>query len=59
MQPHSTSPDPLTPGQATPHEPWYKYGVLFLFFEMAVAIAVCGYSLYLTFHGQGGFPGKT
>ena len=41
-----------------PHEPWYKYGVMFLFFEMAVAMAVCGYSLYLTFHGLGGFPGK-
>ncbi len=40
------------------HEPWYKYGVMFLFFEMAVAIAVCGYSLYLTFNGLGGFPGK-
>lgn len=40
------------------HEPWYKYGVMFLFFEMAVAVAVCGYSLYLTFHGLGGFPGK-
>jgi hypothetical protein len=25
---------------------------------MAVAVAVCGYSLYLTFHGLGGFPGK-
>lgn len=41
-----------------PHGPWYKYGVMFLFVEMAVAIAVCGYSLYLTFHGLGGFPGK-
>lgn len=37
----------------SPPEPWYKYGVMFLFFEMAVAIAVCGYSLYLTFHGLG------
>ncbi len=44
--------------EGAPHEPWYKYGVLFLFFEMALAIAVCGYSLYLTFHGLGGFPGK-
>lgn len=39
-------------------EPWYKYGVVCLFIEMAIAIAVCGYSLYLTFHGIGGFPGK-
>ena len=44
--------------ESVPHEPWYKYGVMFLFFEMAVAVAVCGYSLYLTFHGLGGFPGK-
>lgn len=42
----------------TPHEPWYKYGVAVLFLEMAISIAVCGYSLYLTFHGLGGFPGK-
>ncbi len=41
-----------------PHEPWYKYGVAFLLIEMAFAIAVCGYSLYMTFHGYGGFPGK-
>jgi len=27
-------------------------------FEMALAIAVSGYSLYMTFHGLGGFPGK-
>jgi hypothetical protein len=51
---HTT--DPSIP--ATPHEPWYKYGVAILFFEMAAAIAVCGYSLYMTFHGIGGFPGK-
>ena len=44
--------------ESVPHEPWYKYGVMFLFFEMAVAVAVHGYSLYLTFHGLGGFPGK-
>jgi len=25
---------------------------------MALAIAVSGYSLYMTFHGLGGFPGK-
>jgi len=25
---------------------------------MAVAIAVSGYSLYMTFNGLGGFPGK-
>lgn len=40
------------------HEPWYKYGVAVLLIEMAIAIAVSGYSLYLTFHGLGGFPGK-
>ena len=41
-----------------PHEPWYKYGVAVLLIEMAIAIAVSGYSLYMTFHGRGGFPGK-
>lgn len=40
------------------YEPWYKYGVAFLVLEIAIAVAVCGYSLFLTFHGLGGFPGK-
>jgi hypothetical protein len=40
------------------HEPWYKYGVAALFLEMLIAIAVSAYSLYITFHGTGGFPGK-
>lgn len=39
-------------------DPWYKYGVAVLFFEMAIAVAVSAYSLYMTFHGLGGFPGK-
>ena len=41
-----------------PHEPWYKYGIAVLLFEIAVAIAVSGYSLYMTVDGLGGFPGK-
>lgn len=44
--------------RVAPHAPWYKYGVAVLLFEMAVAIAVSGYSLYMTFNGLGGFPGK-
>ena len=40
------------------HEPWYKYGVAVLFLEMVIAISVSGYSLYMTFNGLGGFPGK-
>jgi hypothetical protein len=44
--------------EAVPHEPWYKYGVAALLLEMVIAIGVCGYSLFLTFHGLGGFPGK-
>ncbi|MDE2014796.1 MAG: hypothetical protein KGJ75_17910 [Alphaproteobacteria bacterium] len=40
------------------HQPWYKYGVAVLVLEMAIAIAVSAYSLYMTFHGLGGFPGK-
>jgi hypothetical protein len=40
------------------HEPWYKYGIAVLVSEMAIAIAVSAYSLYMTFNGLGGFPGK-
>ena len=40
------------------HEPWYKYGVAALVAEMAIAVMVSGYSLHMTFHGLGGFPGK-
>jgi hypothetical protein len=40
------------------HEPWYKYGVALLTLEMVIAIIVSAYSLYMTFHGLGGFPGK-
>lgn len=39
------------------HEPWYKYGVAILCLEMVIAMAVCAYSLYMTFHGLDGFPG--
>ena len=42
----------------TTQEPWYKYGVAVLLLEMAIAIAVSGYSLIMTFQGLGGFPGK-
>ena len=37
---------------------WYRYGVLFLYLEMVIAIAVSVYSLYMAFTGKGGFPGK-
>ena len=40
------------------HETWYKYGVAVLLVEMAIAVGVSSYSLYMTFHGLGGFPGK-
>ena len=43
---------------SVPREPWYQYGVAVLLLEMLIAVAVCGYSLYMTFHGLGGFPGK-
>lgn len=42
----------------TAHEPWYKYGVTVLILEMLIAIGVSAYSLFMTFHGLGGFPGK-
>lgn len=44
--------------QAPPHDPWYKYGVAVLIFEMAIAVVVSAWSLFMTFHGRGGFPGK-
>ncbi|MEE9583849.1 MAG: hypothetical protein V3W51_00055 [Candidatus Brocadiales bacterium] len=40
------------------YEPWYKYGVMFLYLEMFIAIVVSIYSLYMAFTGTGGFPGK-
>lgn len=40
------------------YEPWYKWGVLFLYLEMAIAVGVSIYSLYMAFTGMGGFPGK-
>jgi hypothetical protein len=49
---HSTTP------VATQREPWHKYGIAILCLEMLIAIVVCAYCLYLTFHGLGGFPGK-
>jgi hypothetical protein len=60
---HPTTPEVLamaaTPSNMpTQHEPWYKYGVATLALEMAIAIAVSCYSLYMTFNGLGGFPGK-
>jgi hypothetical protein len=39
-------------------ETWYKWGVLFLYLEMGIAIAVTIYSLIMAFTGSGGFPGK-
>lgn len=47
-----------TGASVLPHETWYKYGVAVLLLEMLIAIGVSGYSLYMTFHGMGGFPGK-
>jgi hypothetical protein len=46
------------PTKPVSYEPWYKYGIAVLLIEMAIAIVVSGYSLYMTFHGLGGFPGK-
>lgn len=46
-----------TNSAAAQHEPWYKYGVAILCLEMLIAIVVSAYSLYMTFHGLGGFPG--
>jgi len=40
------------------YEPWYKWGVAFLYLEMFIAIGVSIFSLYMAFTGKGGFPGK-
>ncbi len=50
-----TATSSKTPGQ---RESWFKYGVATLVLEMAIAIGVSAYSLYMTFNGLGGFPGK-
>ncbi len=34
------------------YEPWYKYGIMFLFLEAAIAIGVTIYSLSMGFSGQ-------
>ncbi len=34
------------------YEPWYKYGVAFLFFEAGLAVAVSIYALSMAFSGQ-------
>ncbi|HKO12172.1 MAG TPA: hypothetical protein VJV22_09395 [Acidobacteriaceae bacterium] len=47
-----------TSGAPVVHDSWYRYGVGVLLLEMGIAIAVSAYSLYMTFHGLGGFPGK-
>ncbi len=49
---------PTTSDTQEPYEPWYKYGVAVLSLEMVIAVAVSAYSLFMTFHGLGGFPGK-
>lgn len=48
----------LLPSPQDDFEPWYKYGVALLSLEMVIAVAVSAYSLFMTFHGLGGFPGK-
>ena len=34
------------------YEPWYRYGIMFLFLEAAIAIGVTIYSLSMGFSGQ-------
>lgn len=51
--------NPTNPSSETVHhDSWYKYGVAVMLAEMLFAVAVCAYSLYMTFHGLGGLPGK-
>ncbi len=46
MSGHTTPPDDYE------YEPWYKYGVAFLFFEAGLAVAVSIYALSMAFSGQ-------
>ncbi|GEM_PF-2798877 len=39
-------------GDSYEYEPWYKYGVAFLFFEASIAIGVSIYALSMAFSGQ-------
>lgn len=41
------------PKEPVRYESWYKYGVAFRIFEMAIAIAVGGYALAMTFGSFG------
>lgn len=34
------------------YEPWYKYGIYFLFFEAAIAVGVSIYSISMAFTGH-------
>ena len=47
-----------SPNMPARQESWFKYGVATLVLEMLIAIGVSAYSLYMTFNGLGGFPGK-
>ncbi|MCK4739839.1 MAG: hypothetical protein KAT46_07810 [Deltaproteobacteria bacterium] len=40
------------------YEPWYKYGLAFLYFEMLIAVGVTIFSLYMAFTGKGGVLGS-
>ena len=40
------------PDESYVYEPWYKYGIYFLFFEAAIAVGVTIYSLSMTFSGE-------
>ena len=37
------------------HDDWYKWGRVVLYLEMAIAILVTVFSLYLALNGQAGF----
>lgn len=45
---------PISQSQAEEeyYEPWYKWGVLFLYVEMAIAIVVSMYALFMAFSGH-------
>ena len=34
------------------YEPWYKYGIAFLYFEMGIAIFITLIALYMTLTGS-------
>ena len=47
----------MPPENHPPQESWYRYGVIFISIEAAVAVLITIYALYMILSGAGGFGG--